>query len=261
MKLSIFRLLILVSVFSAISIGGCGSDSNDDSKDDTATDSDTSDNGTDTTVDDSDSDTGADSNTEESTDDTSDTSDTADTADTAVNVDPTADQTIGSACSCATSGCEALGIPVPNGGTPVGCDDVPTDVTGAEVVCLRSYSGTSANQTWFANGLCSLQATGCTGAVVICDQATFGDYDNMTACPADHVMISSSTKVAFGTMEADVDSKACAKSCETDSDCRNDETDEVWEGEATQYGCIDKDGVKFCYDPRNLSDNYTVEAF
>jgi len=31
--------------------------------------------------------------------------------------------------------------------------------------------------------------------------------------------------------------------------------------EVTQYACIDKDGVKFCYDPRNLPADYTATAF
>ena len=49
--------------------------------------------------------------------------------------------------------------------------------------------------------------------------------------------------------------------CDSNDDCRNNETDPELSNEATQYHCIDKDGVKFCQDPRNLSEDYTALAF
>lgn len=174
------------------------------------------------------------------------------------------DQGIGSACECTDTECDQLGVPLPNGGTGTitGCDDVPTDWTGADRVCLRSYAGSLATKTYFANGYCGLMATTCTGAEMICNSAVFGDYAAMVACPAGTVMIQDTQEVSYSsTLTATIQTKLCAKPCVGAADCRTTETDPVWTDEATQYQCIDKAGVKFCYDPRNLGASYTATQY
>ena len=170
------------------------------------------------------------------------------------------DQDIGSACSCEGDECQQAGVPKPASGTIVGCDDVPADWTGADRVCLRTYEGPLATNTYFANGYCSLMATRCTGADLICSSAVFGDYDAMTSCPAGTVLLESSQEVDVFGQQATIGSKTCAAGCSGDDDCRGGEPDPVVD-EVTQYACIDKDGVKFCYDPRNLPADYTATAF
>lgn len=167
---------------------------------------------------------------------------------------------VGSACECTGQGCDNMSVPVPNGGTIVGCDDVPTQ-TGAELVCMQTYSGGLATDTWFANGFCSLMATTCTGAALICDSAVFGDYDTMVACPAGMVMIEDTQEVDVFNNQATIQNKLCAPSCTTSADCREGEEDPKLYDEVTQYQCVDKGGVKFCYDPRNLGTTYTVTQF
>ena len=171
----------------------------------------------------------------------------------------------GSACECQGSTCDQMGIPVPNGGddgTIVGCDHVDQPWTGADLVCLRTYTGDLAAKTYFANGYCGLMATKCTGSSTICDSAVFGDYDNMTACPAGTVMIQDTRTVSVFTMNATIDSKTCVKACSGGTDeCREGELDPIDNNNPTQYQCINKDGVQFCYDPRDLTDQYTATQF
>jgi hypothetical protein len=104
-------------------------------------------------------------------------------------------------------------------------------------------------------------ATTCTGAALICDSAVFGDYATMTSCPAGSVMISDSQAVDVLGQQATIQNKLCVRACAGNGDCRTSETDPALNDEATQYQCIDKGGVKFCYDPRNLSASYTATAF
>ncbi|HUU03184.1 MAG TPA: hypothetical protein VM425_17255 [Myxococcota bacterium] len=170
------------------------------------------------------------------------------------------DQGIGSACSCDGQECEQTGVPKPADGTILGCDDIPIDWTGGARVCMRTYEGALATNTYFANGYCGLMATKCTGADLICNSAVFGDYDNMTACPQGSVMLVASQDVDVFGYQATIDNKTCVAACESNADCRTGEHDPVVD-DATQYQCIDKDGVKFCYDPRNLPDTYTATAY
>ena len=191
-------------------------------------------------------------------------SDTEPVGDTGTGTVSVGDGNIGSPCSCSDAACEMAGVPIPNGGDAiVGCDGVPTDHAGARV-CLRSYAGQTVTKTYFANGYCALQSIGnCVGADIVCGSATFGDYATMTSCPAGTVMIEMNveTSMAGGLLSATMDSRACVKSCTTDAECRVGETDATFGGEASQYGCIDRDGVKFCYDPRNLSETYSATLF
>jgi len=171
-----------------------------------------------------------------------------------------ADQGIGSACSCDGQECEQMSVPKPAGGTIIGCDEVAEDWPGAARVCLRTYEGSLATNTYFANGYCSLMATKCTGAALICNSAVFGDYDNLNSCPQGTIMLVASQDVDVYGQKATIDNKNCVASCESNADCRTGEHDPVVD-DATQYQCIDKDGVKFCYDPRNLPDVYTATAY
>lgn len=168
---------------------------------------------------------------------------------------------LGEDCTCTGAECAQMGVPKPASGTIAGCEEVPTGVAGAALVCLRSYSGSLATKTYFANGYCALMATTCTGASLICDSAVFGTYADMTTCPAGSVMIADTQDVDVFGQQATVQNKVCARTCAGNGDCRTGETDPVFSDEAAQYQCVDKGGVKFCYDPRNLSTSYTATAF
>ncbi|MBW1811492.1 MAG: hypothetical protein JRJ87_25105 [Deltaproteobacteria bacterium] len=168
---------------------------------------------------------------------------------------------LGSACTCEGVECDQFGFPDPAGGTIVGCDDVPTNISGAALACWRTFESDMFPNTYYANGYCSLMASLCDGVPFVCPMFTIGDYDNMTTCPAGSVMITDSQ--VFEVMEAQVtvDTKICVASCDSSDDCRIEEVDPVLGNEPTQYDCLDYDGVKFCYDPRNLSEEYTATAF
>jgi hypothetical protein len=168
---------------------------------------------------------------------------------------------LGEPCTCTGTDCAQMQVPKPAGGTIAGCEQVATDVPGAALVCLRSYGGDLATKTYFANGYCGLMATTCTGADLICTSAVYGDYATMTACPAGSVMLQDSQDVDVIGQQATVKNKLCAKICTSDADCRSGEIDPVLSNETSQYRCIDKGGVKFCDDPRNLSSSYTAAAF
>ena len=171
------------------------------------------------------------------------------------------DNWIGDPCTCTGDECEQMSVPKPAGGTIAGCENVPQPWTGADLVCLHTYSGALATDTFFANGYCSLMATTCAGEATICDSAVFGDYAAMVACPPGSVMIADSQDVDIFGMLATIENKNCAPSCDTSADCREGESDPVDNDEPSQYTCNDKGGVKFCYDPRNLGANYTATAF
>lgn len=171
------------------------------------------------------------------------------------------DQWIGSSCSCSGEECEQMGVPVPNSGEIHGCDEVPADWTGGDRACLRTYEGAVANNTYFANGYCSLMAVACEGHEFICENAVMGDYDAMTECPPGTVMLMDALLVEVMSQTATINNKNCVAACESNDDCRVGETDPVLDNQPTQYECIDKDGVKFCFDPRNLSEEYSVTAF
>ncbi len=246
-----FYLVLLMTGF-ALLVSGCADDSDDGANTaDTMSDTQTS----------LDSATLVDTAT---ANDTATAPDTETVGDTGTGTVSVGDGNIGSPCSCSGTACEMAGVPIPNGGDAiVGCDGVPTDHAGARV-CLRSYSGQTVTQTYFANGYCALQSIGnCVGADIVCSSASFGDYATMTSCPAGTVMIEMNveTSMAGGLMSATMDSRACVKSCTTDAECRLGETDATFGGEASQYGCIDRDGVKFCFDPRNLSETYSATLF
>ncbi len=199
--------------------------------------------------------------------------DTADDTDTTTDTGPgpqtdagadsgqVGDHGLGEACSCTAEGCDMMGVPLPGGGPITGCNNLPPNWPGANKVCLRSYTGDFGNDSFFANGYCSLMASKCEGANMICDSGNIGDYDSMDSCPPGSVMLTGSVDVVLSTLEAKIDSKYCAPSCETDAECRNDETDPVFVGASTEYQCIELDGVGFCFDPRNLTDDVSAEAF
>ena len=174
---------------------------------------------------------------------------------------PMPDLYFGDACHCEGNGCQQAGVPKPASPTIVGCDNVPANVTGAALVCLQTYTGSLATNTYFANGYCGLQATTCTGASLICSSAVWGDYPNMTSCPAGTALLTDSVDVTVFGQNATIQTKVCARGCTGAGQCREAETDPADNDSATQYQCMDKGGVKFCYDPRDLGPNYTAVAF
>lgn len=183
-----------------------------------------------------------------------------DSASTDTDTDEGSGSGIGSACSCTGDDCSIMDVPLPTGKPITGCDDVPS-WSGAEKACLRSYHGDLAADSYFANGFCTLMAARCEGNEMICGGATLGDYEKMTACPEGNVLVNSSASVDMAGMQADIDSKYCAPACEDDSQCRSDETDSVFGGEKTQYQCLERSGVHFCFDPRNLPEDATAQEF
>jgi hypothetical protein len=169
-------------------------------------------------------------------------------------------QTLGSPCTCTSSDCDSFGVPEPPQGDIKGCDQVPTNWPGGLRACMRSYDGALATGTYFANGYCDLMASTCTGSNTVCGSAVFGDYDQMVACPSGSVMLQDTTQVSVLGQNATVMTKLCVQKCTATGQCRETETDPVWSA-PTQEQCNDKAGVKFCYDPRNLSAAYTATAF
>ena len=168
---------------------------------------------------------------------------------------------IGAPCSCAGDGCDQMGMPVPTGGTISGCEGVPGDWTGAELACLRTNASGVGEPSWFANGFCTVMAVECEGASTICDGSDVGSFDSMTACPAGSALITGSVELTVMGQTATITSKLCAPSCDDVGECREDETDPALDGEPSQYECHELDGARFCYDPRNLGDDATAEAY
>jgi hypothetical protein len=95
---------------------------------------------------------------------------------------------------------------------------------------------------------------------MICNVGGVGDHGEMQSCPEDTAMVEWEINIDTVGLQGTLSYKACAPICETDEDCRNTEEDPVFD-KKTQYQCLDKDGVQFCQDPRNLTSDYTAEAF
>lgn len=168
---------------------------------------------------------------------------------------------IGSACRCEGEGCSLAGVPIANAGSFIGCEDLPDDWPGAVPGCMRSYTGELSVPYYYANGFCILMSLYCTGDKIVCDPMTeeTGDFHAMTTCPEDTVLVQKHWAVTASGLNAEFEQKMCAPVCREDSDCRVDEYDEVFD-EPGQYQCLDRDGIRFCFDPRNLSEDDTVEA-
>jgi len=167
---------------------------------------------------------------------------------------------LGKPCTCQGKSCEIMGVPLPAGGTIIGCENVPV-WPGAELVCLRSYTGSMSEDNFFANGYCSLMASSCTGDDMICNSGTIGEYAKMVSCPPGSVMLSAIAEMEMSSLKATLSTKYCAPACTRDDECRNDEFDPVFDGAPTQYQCVELDGINFCCDPRNLKEGTTAEAF
>jgi hypothetical protein len=173
---------------------------------------------------------------------------------------PASAQTLGSPCSCTDSSCDQAGVPEPTHGPIQGCDHLPSAWPGGARACLRSYAGSLATSTYFANGYCALMAATCSGSSLICNSATAGDYAALVDCPPGAVLLEDTQQVSVLGAGATIQSKLCVQGCAAAGQCRESETDPVWSG-STQEQCLDKAGVKFCYDARNLSSSYTVTPF
>ncbi len=171
------------------------------------------------------------------------------------------DSGLGGPCQCQGEGCEQMGMPIPTGGTITGCESVPLPWTGAELACMRTSTGDLGASTFFANGFCTLMAVACQGDAMVCENAVVGDYATMTSCPPGAALLMMSGEVDMMGFVATLQTKQCAPLCQGDGDCRIGETDPVLDNEPSQYGCQDIGGVKFCYDPRDLSEDVTAQAF
>jgi hypothetical protein len=168
---------------------------------------------------------------------------------------------LGAPCACTGDECEMMGMPMPTGGTITGCENVPTPWTGAELGCMQTNASGLGPESWFANGYCTLMAVDCEGDATLCDDGDVGDLSAMTACPAGSAMLTGSGELDVMGFSAVLTSSLCAPLCETNDDCRVGETDPDLGGEPSQYECHELDGVRFCYDPRNLSDDATAVAY
>ena len=167
------------------------------------------------------------------------------------------DVTIGSACSCVGEAClktlpgnedDQRPMPSPDPAEVTFVDCEPEQVAGAQTSCFLSYEGNLGPTTYYEGGLCAISSASCEGSALLCAQgADYGDYDTHEICPAGRVMLRTTTEMA--NLGMTVHSKICVPACEASSDCR------------TGYDCIDKDGVKFCYDERNISGEYEAELF
>lgn len=187
---------------------------------------------------------------------------------------------IGSPCTCQGSDCSVLGSPIPAAGQEIGCEEIPVaDFPSAQLACMRSFPGNGVQPKpyYYANGFCTLYASKCVPTWdptnLLCDNSTVPDWNGFNKCPKGSALVSSVLRLK-GTLplidaivEGDIYFKYCAPLCQTDGDCRNTETDPVFDNAPANYQCIDKDGVKFCLDPRALDnpphdpDSYTATAF
>lgn len=174
------------------------------------------------------------------------------------------DKWIGSPCKCEGDLCDIAGAPTIHRGNITGCEALPEEWPGALLGCMRTSDNTitieGAPDFYYAQGFCTLIAMGCNGDETICNSAKRGDYELMTSCPEDTVMVAKEDSVSIVGLSSLVQTKLCAPVCEKDADCRIDDFDEVL-NEPGQYECLEKDGVKFCLDSRNLPDDYSAEAF
>lgn len=168
---------------------------------------------------------------------------------------------IGSACRCEDERCSIAGVPNPYIDLSIGCEDVPDDWPGAVKACMRSYTGEFSPPLYYPQGFCTLAALRCSGDEIVCNASNIGsDYEAMTTCPKNTVLIMNHYVIDASGLYGEFDQKLCAPVCSEDSDCRVDEYDDVFD-KPGQYQCVDRNGIRFCIDPRNLPDNYNVEAF
>ncbi len=129
------------------------------------------------------------------------------------------------------------------------CDNV-NPVEGMEVGCNRSWSYIGDNQVYAAGGDCQMISLKCEGA--ICPPGPIGDYDADITCPAGHVLIDKTIE-GDGAIVPTIYSKVCLKACESDRDCRWNETDTYWGGPG-EFRCQVtplSNGATACHDGRN----------
>jgi len=174
------------------------------------------------------------------------------------------DRWIGSACSCEGDLCTVAGAPTIHRGTIIGCEAVPKEWPGALLGCMRTSDNMAtiegAPDYYYAKGFCTLIAVNCTGDEGICNSANRGDFELMISCPEGTAMVTVQEDFFILSLHALIEQKLCVPLCEKNADCRIDEYDDVRD-EPGQYQCLENDGVEFCYDSRNLPDDYIAEAF
>lgn len=111
---------------------------------------------------------------------------------------------------------------------------------------------------YFANGDCTLMALRCIGDALICSSAALGDCDAMPRCPVGSALVRTSGVVDVMGLHAELDSPLCAPLCNSEGDCRGNETDPVMGEAPAGYTCHTQDGARFCYAPRNLAADTTA---
>ncbi|MFA5624139.1 MAG: hypothetical protein WC966_03640 [Bradymonadales bacterium] len=179
-------------------------------------------------------------------------------------------QTIGSPCFCYGEDCSTAGYQRPEQAKIFGCDNVPEEHQGAKRVCLRSTNAFGIEPViYFTNGMCSNMLAKCVPVTEhaqnsICHLGAIGDaerYDEFVSCPKDsELLVEMDLNVKVLEEEATLVTKVCFPSCETDSDCRNTETDHVFKHGQTQRVCHQEptSKKKFCVDPRNAGGKFKV---
>ena len=166
----------------------------------------------------------------------------------------------GSPCTCEGDLCTIAGVPTFFLGTVVGCDNIPKEWPGAVLGCMETYTGEIGNHSYYAQGFCTLIASACEGDEIICNVGIVGDFQKMTTCPENTVMVTTDYSLSVSGLNAILYQKLCAPVCERDQDCRVDDFDETTDSPG-QYECIHQGAFSFCYDARNLADGYTAEVF
>lgn len=180
----------------------------------------------------------------------------------ACDEEPLPDNGIGDPCTCEGIGCDAMGVPLPapiDGlGKIVGCEKVDaTGIEGAKAVCLRTidakYSALSPT-VYAPKGYCSLSAVSAEMENETFKQLVeYGDAASFDKCPEGSALLSSTFDYTILMNAAKITNKTCVKLCRDNSDCNVD----------GEMECLERKGVKFCYNETNLSisDDLTVTAF
>lgn len=170
---------------------------------------------------------------------------------------------IGAACSCDGKGCELMNVPIPapqENAKLIGCENIDTTgIEGGKVVCLRTISAelsAVAPTVYAPGGYCSISAVKAEMSEAdapFAQMASYGDPDKMTSCPAGSALLTSVFDYQIVGRDAKITNKTCVKLCNSDADCNT----------AGEMTCLNKKGVKFCYNETNLklSENYTLQPF
>ncbi len=172
------------------------------------------------------------------------------------------DNGIGDPCTCEGTGCDAMGVPLPvpaeGSGKIVGCEKVDaTGIEGAKTVCLRTIDAKYSNLSpvvYAPKGYCTLSAVSAEMEnETFKELVEYGDAASFDKCPEGSALLSSTFDYTILSVPAKITNKTCVKLCHDNGDCNAD----------GEMECLERKGVKFCYNETNLSisDDLTVTAF